>query len=54
LRFANLLPIYSKTKQLNASSYEKYVEEYVAALKPDVLCTDIYPFFNSTGRMHEL
>ena len=45
LRFINLLPNYATPAQLNASDYDAYVREYVRTVRPDVLCTDAYPFF---------
>jgi hypothetical protein len=45
LRFINLLPNCDPTTCLNASDYPAYVSEFVAAVKPDVLCMDSYPNF---------
>ena len=44
LRFINLLPNCS-TSQLNASSYQAYVRDFVDIVQPDVLCVDYYPSF---------
>ncbi len=43
LVFANLYPNWATTKQLQASAYEEYVDRYLAAVAPDVLCFDHYP-----------
>lgn len=43
LTFINLLPNYATLRQLNASSYDAYVSEFVDIVKPQALCTDHYP-----------
>ena len=51
--FVNLLPNYASTGELNASSYGAYLAQYIAEVKPNVLCVDHYPNFDkvcdSTG-----
>lgn len=50
LRFINLLPNYaSPTRQLQAPSYGAYVDEFVRAASPDLLCTDHYPHFEESS-----
>jgi hypothetical protein len=41
--FANLLPTYA-SGNLIANNYRKYVQDYIATVKPDVLMFDYYPF----------
>ena len=52
LRFVNLLPNYATAAQQGAGArgYDAYVRDYVAAVRPDLLCADHYPFFNGPQR----
>jgi hypothetical protein len=45
LRFINLLPNYASAGALGASTYGAYLAEYVATVRPDMLCFDHYPVF---------
>ena len=44
LRFINLLPNYA-SGALGASTYQEYLTEFVATVRPDMLCFDHYPVF---------
>jgi hypothetical protein len=47
LAFVNLLPNYASSPgQTGAASYEDYVAQFVAVVKPNVLSTDHYPDFS--------
>ena len=46
LRFNNLLP-HAPLLQLNASSYDEYVQAFVDTVRPDVLSFDYYPSFQN-------
>ena len=45
LRFINLLPNYASAGALGTRSYAAYLAEYVATVRPDMLCFDHYPVF---------
>ena len=47
LRFINLLPNYASAGALGTRDYGAYLAEYVAAVRPDMLCFDHYPVFGS-------
>jgi len=41
--FINLLPIVASKEQLGGVSYEQYLEDYIAQVRPPVISFDIYP-----------
>ena len=45
MRFINLLPNYATPAQLGAPTYAAYIEQYIAAVAPNMLCFDHYPQF---------
>ena len=49
LGFENLLPNYATYEQLGNVSYEEYVLDYVAKVKPQLLCWDSYPGFKGNA-----
>lgn len=53
LNFINLLPNYATLHQLNATSYDAYVSEFVSTVKPQILCMDYYPMMQPSGDTRE-
>ena len=45
LRFINLLPNYASVGALGTRDYASYLAQYIATVKPDMLCFDHYPVF---------
>jgi len=48
--YINLLPIYASTEQLNASSYEDYLDTYLQTVSPQIVSFDHYPFVRDDFR----
>lgn len=44
LCYVNLMPNYATTDQLNAASYEDYIESYIKLIRPSMISFDFYPF----------
>lgn len=47
--YVNLLPNYASPDQLGAPSYDAYVGDYLAAVKPKLLSWDYYPFLTGSA-----
>lgn len=48
--YINLLPIYATNEQLNADSYEDYLDTYIQVVHPMYISYDHYPFLRDSFR----